>query len=69
MHLRGFFSTCDGVEKKIFDNVAFFTYLALPGGGIVIHFTIYIFLILDVLQTKNGNDWSFSFQEGVKIVK
>lgn len=32
-------------------------------GGKVITFTIYIPLLLEILQTKNGNNWPCYFQE------
>lgn len=39
-----------------------------PGGGMVINFTI-IPLILEMLQTKNGNHWPCNFQEEFINVK
>lgn len=37
--------------------------------GVVIDFTVYIFLIQSNLQTKNSYNWSCSFQETVTNVK
>lgn len=61
-----FLQTWVGVDKKIFENIAFFfAYLLLmrPLDGIEINFTIHITLILEMLHTNTGNNRFCSFQE------
>lgn len=71
MHLVFFYPPV-GVEKQIFENVAFFgifchTHEPPVMGGRVINFTIYIPLILTMLHDKIGTNWPCSFQEFNKV--
>lgn len=64
------------LEKKIFFNTWPFLFFCLfgpanetPGGGMVIKIIIFIPLVLEMVQTKNGYVWPCCFQEEFKHVK